>query len=101
MNMERRSIFQERVEPSPLSSSLYYGGQEDMYVCSSSDPTSQSYSKVSIIFHLAIIKKSKTLPFDEFLSSVCFSSRNSMEKMILIICIVLLEEIGGKVSCEL
>ncbi|KAL7598797.1 uncharacterized protein LOC111907252 [Lactuca sativa] len=45
MNMERRSIFQERVEPSPLSSSLYYGGQEDMYVCSSSDPTSQSYSK--------------------------------------------------------
>ncbi|KVI03637.1 uncharacterized protein LOC112512126 [Cynara cardunculus var. scolymus] len=45
MNMERRSIFQERVEPSPLSSSLYYGGQEDMYVCSSSDPTSQSYPK--------------------------------------------------------
>lgn len=45
MNMERRSIFQERVEPSPLSSSLYYGGQEDMYICSSSDPTSQSYSK--------------------------------------------------------
>ncbi|KAL4587686.1 hypothetical protein LXL04_000560 [Taraxacum kok-saghyz] len=45
MNMEGRSIFQERVEPSPLSSSLYYGGQEDMYVCSSSDPTSQSYSK--------------------------------------------------------
>ncbi|KAI3667706.1 hypothetical protein L6452_42775 [Arctium lappa] len=45
MNMERRSVFQERVEPSPLSSSLYYGGQEDMYVCSSSDPTSQSYPK--------------------------------------------------------
>ncbi|KAI3830035.1 hypothetical protein L1987_04167 [Smallanthus sonchifolius] len=45
MNMERRSIFQERVDPSPLSSSLYYGGQEDMYVCSSSDATSQSYSK--------------------------------------------------------
>ncbi|KAJ9543453.1 hypothetical protein OSB04_023160 [Centaurea solstitialis] len=45
MNMERRSIFQERVEPSPLSSSLYYGGQEDMYVCSSSDHTSQSYPK--------------------------------------------------------
>ncbi|KAJ0792152.1 hypothetical protein HanOQP8_Chr01g0014151 [Helianthus annuus] len=44
-NMERRSIFQESVEPSPLSSSLFYGGQEDMYVCSSSDPTSQSYSK--------------------------------------------------------
>ncbi|MFS7986928.1 hypothetical protein Hanom_Chr11g01016001 [Helianthus anomalus] len=45
MNMERRSIFQERVVPSPLSSSLYYGGQEDMYVCSSSGPASQSYSK--------------------------------------------------------
>ncbi|KAI7726628.1 hypothetical protein M8C21_025202 [Ambrosia artemisiifolia] len=45
MNMERRSVFQERVDSSPLSSSLYYGGQEDMYVCSSSDPTSQSYSK--------------------------------------------------------
>ncbi|MFS7903336.1 hypothetical protein Hanom_Chr01g00022871 [Helianthus anomalus] len=44
-NMERRSIFQESVEPSPLSSSLFYGGQEDMYVCSSSDPTSQTYSK--------------------------------------------------------
>ncbi|KAK9069128.1 hypothetical protein SSX86_013244 [Deinandra increscens subsp. villosa] len=45
MNMERRSIFQERVVPSPLSSSLYYGGQEDMYVCSSSGPASQPYSK--------------------------------------------------------
>ncbi|KAL8213874.1 hypothetical protein R6Q57_003323 [Mikania cordata] len=45
MNMERRSIFQERVVPSPLSSSLYYGGQEDMYVCSSSGSTAQSYSK--------------------------------------------------------
>ena len=50
MNMERRSIFQERVEPSPLGSSLYYGGQEDMYVCSSSNSTSQPYHKVSIIF---------------------------------------------------
>ncbi|KAK1426811.1 hypothetical protein QVD17_15491 [Tagetes erecta] len=45
MNMERRSNFQERVVPSPLSSSLYYGGQEDMYVCSSSGPSSQSHSK--------------------------------------------------------
>nr|GEX28316.1 hypothetical protein [Tanacetum cinerariifolium] len=45
MNMERRSIFQERVEPSPLGSSLYYGGQEDMYVCSSSNSTSQPYHK--------------------------------------------------------
>ncbi|KAI7749654.1 hypothetical protein M8C21_010530, partial [Ambrosia artemisiifolia] len=30
MNMERRSVFQKRVDSSPLSSSLYYGGQEDM-----------------------------------------------------------------------
>ncbi|KAK2999062.1 hypothetical protein RJ639_022702 [Escallonia herrerae] len=43
-NKERSSIFQERVEPCPLSSSLYYGGQEDMYVRSSSDQTSQSCS---------------------------------------------------------
>ncbi|KAK3004568.1 hypothetical protein RJ639_019359 [Escallonia herrerae] len=42
-NKERSSIFQERVEPCPLSSSLYYGGQEDMYVRSSSAQTSQSY----------------------------------------------------------
>lgn len=34
-NKERSSIFQERAEPCPLSSSLYYGGQEDMYVQSS------------------------------------------------------------------
>ncbi|XP_076957721.1 uncharacterized protein LOC143633272 [Bidens hawaiensis] len=46
MNVEKRSIFQERVVPSPLSSSLYYGGQEDMYVCSSSGPVSQPYSKL-------------------------------------------------------
>ncbi|KAI7732235.1 hypothetical protein M8C21_002150 [Ambrosia artemisiifolia] len=53
MNMERRSIFQERVLPSPLSSSLYYGGQEDIL-------------------------------------------RKWTGKMILIICTVHLEEIGGK-----
>nr|XP_043608920.1 uncharacterized protein LOC122580828 [Erigeron canadensis]XP_043608921.1 uncharacterized protein LOC122580828 [Erigeron canadensis] len=44
-NLERRSVFQERLEPSPLSSSLYYGGQEDMYVCSSSNTSSQAYPK--------------------------------------------------------
>nr|XP_009782705.1 PREDICTED: uncharacterized protein LOC104231410 isoform X2 [Nicotiana sylvestris]XP_016454208.1 PREDICTED: uncharacterized protein LOC107778464 isoform X2 [Nicotiana tabacum] len=32
---ERESLFQNRVEPCPLSSSLFYGGQEDMYVKSS------------------------------------------------------------------
>ncbi|CAK9147418.1 unnamed protein product [Ilex paraguariensis] len=42
-NKERSPIFQERVEPCPLSSSLYYGGQEDMYVQSSSAQTSASY----------------------------------------------------------
>lgn len=40
---ERRSVFQERAEPSPLSSSLYYGGQEDMYVKTSNAQTSGSY----------------------------------------------------------
>ncbi|XP_047332158.1 uncharacterized protein LOC124935778 [Impatiens glandulifera] len=29
--VERNSNFQQKVEPCPLSSSLYYGGQEDMY----------------------------------------------------------------------
>ncbi|KAI3760516.1 hypothetical protein L1987_50911 [Smallanthus sonchifolius] len=48
MNMERRSIFQERIEPCPLSSSIYYGGQEDMYVRSSTDLTSKSYTKFLI-----------------------------------------------------
>ncbi|XP_076914095.1 uncharacterized protein LOC143572974 [Bidens hawaiensis] len=48
MNMERRSIFQERIEPCPLSSSIYYGGQEDMYVHSSTDLTSKSYTKFLI-----------------------------------------------------
>ncbi|KAG6432894.1 hypothetical protein SASPL_104484 [Salvia splendens] len=32
---EMNSIFQERPGPSPLSSSLYYGAKEDMYVNSS------------------------------------------------------------------
>ncbi|KAK9065840.1 hypothetical protein SSX86_015241 [Deinandra increscens subsp. villosa] len=48
MNMERRSIFQERIEPCPLSSSIYYGGQEDMYVRSSTDLTSKSYPKLFV-----------------------------------------------------
>ncbi|KAL8261743.1 hypothetical protein R6Q59_025792 [Mikania micrantha] len=48
MNMGRRSIFQERIEPCPLSSSIYYGGQEDMYVRSSMDFTSKSYAKFFI-----------------------------------------------------
>ncbi|KAH6814555.1 hypothetical protein C2S51_023573 [Perilla frutescens var. frutescens] len=37
---EMSSIFQEKPEPCPLSSSLYYGGKEDMYVKSSSPHTS-------------------------------------------------------------
>ncbi|XP_071691313.1 uncharacterized protein [Rutidosis leptorrhynchoides] len=44
MNKDRWP-FEQRPDPSPLSSSLYYGGQEDMYVCSSSKPNSHSYSK--------------------------------------------------------
>ncbi|KAM7496492.1 hypothetical protein LguiA_020906 [Lonicera macranthoides] len=39
----RKSIFQERLDPCPLSSSLYYGGQEDMYIKSSSAQTPESY----------------------------------------------------------
>uniref|UniRef100_A0A5B6ZHP4 Uncharacterized protein n=1 Tax=Davidia involucrata TaxID=16924 RepID=A0A5B6ZHP4_DAVIN len=39
---ERSSIFQERAQPCPLSSSLYYGGQEDMYIHSSSTQSSGS-----------------------------------------------------------
>lgn len=46
-NKGRRSIFQERAEPCPLSSSIYYGGLEDMYIQSSSAQISQSYPNVS------------------------------------------------------
>ncbi|KAI3750116.1 hypothetical protein L2E82_20741 [Cichorium intybus] len=46
VNMDKRSIFQERIEPYPLSSSIYYGGQEDMYIRSSNDLTSKSCTKV-------------------------------------------------------
>ncbi|KAL3518130.1 hypothetical protein ACH5RR_020719 [Cinchona calisaya] len=42
-NKERSSIFQERAEPCPLSSSLYYGGQEDMYMQSSNPQSLGSY----------------------------------------------------------
>ncbi|CAL5424476.1 unnamed protein product [Camellia sinensis] len=42
-NKERTSVVQESVEHCPLSSSLYYGGQEDMYIRSSSTQTSSSY----------------------------------------------------------
>lgn len=52
---ERRSVFQERAEPSPLSSSLYYGGQEDMYVKTSNAQTSGSYPLVSLIFRRNLI----------------------------------------------
>lgn len=44
---EMNSIFQEGSVPCPLSSSLYYGGQEDMYIQSSSPHTSGSYTNVS------------------------------------------------------
>ncbi|KAA8543813.1 hypothetical protein F0562_022010 [Nyssa sinensis] len=39
---ESSSMFQERVDTCPLSSSLYYGGQEDMYIHSSSTQSSGS-----------------------------------------------------------
>lgn len=46
---ERNSIFQEKPEPSPLSSSLYYGGKEDMYVRSSSPHAPEAESDVSFL----------------------------------------------------
>nr|XP_043637590.1 uncharacterized protein LOC122608560 [Erigeron canadensis] len=48
MNTDRRSILQERIEPCPLSSSIYYGGQEDMYIHASKDLTSKLYTKFSV-----------------------------------------------------
>ncbi|XP_059626558.1 uncharacterized protein LOC132269394 [Cornus florida] len=46
-NKDRSLNFQERLEPCPLSSSIYYGGLEDMYVLSSSSqiPGSQPIFK--------------------------------------------------------
>ncbi|XP_071934616.1 uncharacterized protein [Coffea arabica] len=46
-NKKRSSIFQERAEPCPLSSSLYYGGQEDMYVQSSNAQSLGSYHGIN------------------------------------------------------
>lgn len=46
INKEKKSIFLERVETCPLSSSLYYGGQEDMYISSSSTKSSGSYPSI-------------------------------------------------------
>lgn len=47
-NKEKKSTFQQRSEhPCPLSSSIYYGSQEDMYVKSSSAQASESYPTVS------------------------------------------------------
>ncbi|PSS14219.1 Endochitinase [Actinidia chinensis var. chinensis] len=43
MTHKERKIFQERAEPCPLSSSLYYGGPEDMYIHSSSTPSLDSF----------------------------------------------------------
>ncbi|KAI8523701.1 hypothetical protein RHMOL_Rhmol13G0093200 [Rhododendron molle] len=40
---KRNSIFQENVEPCSLSSSLCYGGPEDMYINSSTTQPSSSY----------------------------------------------------------
>ncbi|KAL8115306.1 hypothetical protein AgCh_021958 [Apium graveolens] len=43
-NIEKKSTFQQRSEhPCPLSLSIYYGSQEDMYVKSSSAQASESY----------------------------------------------------------
>ncbi|KAK1394237.1 hypothetical protein POM88_013293 [Heracleum sosnowskyi] len=43
-NKEKKSTFQQRSEhPCPLSSSIYYGSQEDMYIKSSSAQASKSY----------------------------------------------------------
>ncbi|GFS39211.1 hypothetical protein Acr_00g0061650 [Actinidia rufa] len=43
MTHKEMKIFQERAEPCPLSSSLYYGGPEDMYIHSSSTPSLDSF----------------------------------------------------------
>ncbi|XP_060175128.1 uncharacterized protein LOC132605877 isoform X1 [Lycium barbarum] len=40
---EHESLFQDQVEPCPLSSAIFYGGQEDMYIKSSDDRKSISY----------------------------------------------------------
>ncbi|MCD9561480.1 hypothetical protein HAX54_020603 [Datura stramonium] len=40
---EHESLFQDRGEPCPLSSSLFYGGQEDMYIKSSDAQKTVSY----------------------------------------------------------
>lgn len=53
---EKSSIFQERAEPCPLSSSLYYGGQEDMYMKSSNPQTLASRPDVSSITRKALFR---------------------------------------------
>ncbi|XAR58949.1 hypothetical protein NMG60_11014543 [Bertholletia excelsa] len=40
---ERSTIFQQRAEPSPLSSSIHYGGREDMYIRSTASETLSTY----------------------------------------------------------
>lgn len=44
---EHESLFQDRGETCPLSSSLLYGGQEDMYIKSSDAHKTLSYTSVS------------------------------------------------------
>lgn len=54
-NKERSSIFQERAEPCPLSSSIHYGGQEeDMYMKSSKLGSQPDVSSIQNCFFLKI-----------------------------------------------
>lgn len=47
-SLDRGTEFQDRVEPCPLSSSLYYGAQEDMYIKSSGAQSLGSLPNVSL-----------------------------------------------------
>ncbi|XP_059300563.1 uncharacterized protein LOC132052872 isoform X2 [Lycium ferocissimum] len=42
---EHESLFQDQVEPCPLSSAIFYGGQEDMYIKSSDDRKTIPYPR--------------------------------------------------------
>lgn len=53
-SIEQNNIFQEKPEPSPLSSSLYYGGKEDMYFRSSSSRTSEPDTDVSFLMPMTL-----------------------------------------------
>ena len=109
MTHKERKIFQEGAEPCPLSSSLYYGGPEDMYIHSSSTPSLDSSPIVSInlrniviCIYLGIVSLIGW-QLVELIVSINFEwirSRKMQWKTIPMeaICIALLEEIGGKIK---